>query len=80
MVSPVVDQLAKQYSGKIAFGRVNVDENQMVASQFRVSGIPTLLIFQNGKAVDGLVGAYPKNIIESRLKAFLGTSPVNAYQ
>lgn len=81
MVSPTVDQLAKQYSGKIAFGRVNVDENQMTASQFGIQGIPTLLIFQHGKAVDGLVGAYPKNIIESRLKARLGdSSATGAYR
>ncbi|MDG6905069.1 MAG: thioredoxin [Nitrososphaerota archaeon] len=81
MVSPTVDQLAKQYSDKIAFGRVNVDENPMTASQFGIQGIPTLLIFQHGKAVDGLVGAYPKNMIESRLKAHLGnSSTTGAYQ
>jgi thioredoxin 1 len=68
MVSPIVDQLAKQYAGKIAFGRLNVDENQLTSSKFGLQGIPTLLIFQNGKAVDGLVGAYPKQVIESRLK------------
>ncbi len=72
MVSPTIDQLAKQYSGNIAFGRVNVDENPTTASQFEVQGIPTLLIFQHGKAIDRLVGAYPKNTIESRLQAHLG--------
>lgn len=80
MVSPTVDQLAKQYSGRIAFGRVNVDENEMVAHQFGIQSIPTLLIFKNGKAVDGLIGANPKNVIESRLNAFLGNSSVNMYQ
>jgi thioredoxin 1 len=71
-VSPVVDELAQEYSGRIAFGRVNVDENQMVANSFRIQSIPTLLIFKNGKAVDGILGAYPKSFIESRLNDHLG--------
>lgn len=72
MVSPTVDQLAKQYAGKIAFGRVNVDDNPVIASQYGIQGIPTLLIFQHGKAIDGMVGAYPKNYIESKLNSHLG--------
>ena len=80
MVSPTVDQLAQQYAGKIAFGRVNVDENEIVSRQFGIQSIPTLLIFQNGKAVDGMIGANPKNVIESRLNAFLGRGSVSAYR
>ena len=74
MVSPAVDQLAEQYTGKVAFGRVNVDENQRTAAQFGVQGIPTLMLFKHGRAIDQLVGAYPKNIIDSRIKLHLGGS------
>lgn len=83
MVSPAVDQLAEQYSGKVAFGRVNVDENQRTAARFGVQGIPTLMLFRNGKAVDQLVGAYPKNIIDSRIRMHLGddsSGSVGAYR
>ena len=73
MVSPAVDQLAQQYTGKVAFGRVNVDENQRTAAQFGVQGIPTLMLFKHGRAIDQLVGAYPKNIIDSRIRLYLGS-------
>lgn len=83
MVSPVVDQLAQEYAGRVAFGRLNVDENQRTAGQFGVQGIPTLMLFKGGKAVDQLVGAYPKNVIDSRIRMHLGTgygSPDGAYR
>jgi thioredoxin 1 len=73
MVSPAVDELAKQYTGRVAFGRVNVDENPITANQFGVQGIPTLMLFQHGKAVDRLVGAYPKNMIDAQIRAHLGS-------
>ena len=73
MVSPAVDQLAEQYSGRVAFGRVNVDENQRTAAHFGVQGIPTLMLFKDGNAVDQLVGAYPKGVIDSRIRMHLGT-------
>lgn len=78
MVSPAVDQLAKQYSGTVAFGRVNVDENPVTANKFRIQSIPTLMLFQHGNPIDQLVGAYPKNVIDSRIKARLGNDPRTA--
>ena len=68
MVSPIIEQLSREYSGKVAFGKVNVDENQKIAAFFGIQSIPTLMIFRNGKPVDVMVGALPKAQIEMKLK------------
>jgi thioredoxin len=68
MVSPIIEQLAKEYSGKVVFGKVNVDENQMISSSFGIQSIPTMMIFRNGRAVDVMIGAMPKAQIEMKLK------------
>lgn len=67
MISPIIEQLASQYSGKVVFGKVNVDNDQRIAQRYSVQGIPTLLIFKNGQAIDRLVGAVPKAYIESKI-------------
>jgi len=72
MVAPIIEQLAKEYAGRVAFGKLNVDENPLTSGEFEVQSIPTVLIFRNGEAVDGIVGAVPKYQIESRIKAHLG--------
>jgi thioredoxin 1 len=71
MVAPIIEQLAKEYSGRAAFGKLNVDENPLTSSEFQVESIPTLLIFRDGEPVDGIIGAAPKHQIESKLKAHL---------
>jgi thioredoxin 1 len=76
MVSPIIEQLAREYSGKVAFGKVNVDENQMVSASFGIQSIPTMMMFKNGKAVDVLVGAMPKGQIEIKLKQQLSSSTI----
>ena len=68
MVAPVIDQLAKEYAGRVVFGKLNVDENPLVAGSFGVQSIPTMMIFKGGKAVDIIVGAIPKEAIEAKLK------------
>jgi thioredoxin 1 len=68
MVSPIIEQLAREYSGRVAFGKVNVDECQMTAASFGIQSIPTMMMFKNGKAVDVMVGAMPKGQIEMKLK------------
>lgn len=68
MVGPLIEELATEYAGKVVFGKMNVDENQMVPRSFGIQGIPTLMIFKNGKAIDTLVGAYPKSQIESKFR------------
>jgi thioredoxin 1 len=72
MVAPVIEQLAKEYAGRVAFGKLNVDENPLTSNEFEVQSIPTLLIFKNGEAIDGFIGAAPKHQIESKIKAHLG--------
>ncbi|MSQ79869.1 MAG: thioredoxin [Flavobacteriaceae bacterium] len=71
MVGPVVEELAKEYEGKAVIGKLNVDNNPKVASQFGVRSIPTLLFFKNGELVDKQVGAVPKNILSSKLMAHM---------
>jgi thioredoxin 1 len=68
MVSPIIEQLSREYSGRVAFGKVNVDENQRIGASFGIQSIPTLMIFKGGKAVDVIIGAMPKAQIEMKLK------------
>ena len=67
MVSPIIDELAKDYEGKMVVGKMNVDENQIPASQFNVMSIPTVMIFKGGQPVKAIIGAQGK---ESYKKAF----------
>ena len=67
MLSPVVDELAAQYEGKVKFGKVNVDEQPRLAMNYSVESIPTLLLFRDGRAVDKSVGVVPKAAIEQML-------------
>ena len=76
MVSPIIEQLAKEYSGKVAFGKVNVDENQMISGSFGIQSIPTMMIFKGGKAVDVMIGALPKGQIEMKIKQQLSSSSI----
>lgn len=71
MISPIIEQLATQYSGKVVFGKVNVDDNQSIAQRYSVQGIPSILIFKNGQVIDRLVGAVPKAYIESKIQPHL---------
>lgn len=72
MVGPIIEQLAAEYAGKVAFGKVNVDENQLVPSRFGIMSIPTMMVFKDGKAVQSIIGACPKSQIESKFKPFMG--------
>ena len=73
MVSPVIEQLAKDYAGRIVFAKVNVDENQSIAKSFAIQSIPTMIIFKNGKVFDVITGALPKAQIENKLKQLLAS-------
>lgn len=68
MISPIVDQVANEYSGKLKVGKINVDEEQDLAIKFGVMSIPTLLVFKQGKIVDQVVGAMSKDQLVSRLE------------
>ncbi|RKY93597.1 MAG: thioredoxin, partial [Candidatus Hydrothermota bacterium] len=60
----------KEMQGKIVFGKLNVDENQITSMKYQIMSIPTLLIFKNGNLVDALIGAYPKEILKKRLERY----------
>jgi thioredoxin 1 len=68
MISPIIEQLAGEYGGKVVFGKLNIDENQTVAQYFGIQSIPTMMILKNSKVVDVIVGAVPKAQIETKLK------------
>jgi thioredoxin 1 len=67
MMSPVIDELAEGYKGKVTFAKVNTDENQDIASRYQVMAIPTLLFFKDGKLAERKVGALPKKALEAEL-------------
>jgi thioredoxin 1 len=70
-ISPLVDQLADEFDGQIKICKLNVDENPATPSEFGVRGIPTLILFKDGKVFDQVVGAVPKNQLEGLLKKAL---------
>ncbi|HEY5539768.1 MAG TPA: thioredoxin [Thermoplasmata archaeon] len=70
-IAPVIEQLARDYAGRIRVGKLNVDENPRTAAQFGVQSIPTLLIFRDGELVDGVIGAVPRQEIERALHRWL---------
>lgn len=71
MVAPVVDELADEYSGRVNFARVNVDQNQQVAAKYNIMSIPTLIVFKNGEPVSHIVGFRPKEELKQGLDAVL---------
>lgn len=74
MVSPVITELSQELAGKAVFGKLNVDENPMIASTFGIQSIPTIAIFKNGKVVDGIVGAASKSHILSKLTTHIDSN------
>jgi thioredoxin 1 len=74
IISPIIEELAGEYSGKVVFGKLNIDENQTVAQYFGIQSIPTMIILRNSKAVDVIIGALPKAQIESRITQHLSES------
>ena len=71
VLSPIVEELAKDYAGKLKVGKVNVDENNTLAQRYGVMSIPTLKFFKAGKMIGEMIGAAPKAAVESELKKYL---------
>ncbi len=67
-IAPAVDELAKQYKGKVKVAKMDVDEHQQVPQQYGIRSIPTLLVFKGGRVVDTIVGAVPKSKLEDSIK------------
>ena len=70
MITPIIEELANELQGKIVFGKLNVDDNQMTSMKYNIMSIPTLLVFKNGDLVDRLVGAFPKEELKKRLEPY----------
>lgn len=71
MVTPVVEQLAEEYVGKVIVGKLDVDSNPITPAQYGVQGIPTIILFKNGQEVDRIVGARPKGQFVEMLERHL---------
>jgi len=71
MIAPIIEGLAKDYAGRIVFGKLNVDENNEVPTKYQIMSIPTMLVFKNGDLVDRIVGGMARKILEQRITSHL---------
>jgi thioredoxin 1 len=75
-LSPIVDELAVQYSGKLKVAKMDVDRNQATPGRYGIRGIPALLFFKGGKVADQIVGYVPKDVVEKSVARVVGTTEV----
>ena len=73
MIAPVVEQIAEEYDGKVKIGKLDVDTNQQTSQAMGIRGIPALIIFNNGKPVDQIIGVVPKSIIQKKIDEVLAS-------
>ncbi len=71
MISPTVEELAKEYSGKIKVLKLNTDDNSEIASRYKIMGIPTIMFFKDGIKIDQIVGVVPKQHLKAKIDSFL---------
>jgi thioredoxin 1 len=71
MVAPIVDEIAKDYDGKLKVVKLNTDENPDIAGKYQIRGIPTLMFFKGGQTVDQVVGAVPKAQLKTKVDTLL---------
>jgi thioredoxin 1 len=71
-IAPFVEELAREYKGRVKVGKLNVDDNERVAETYKIQSIPTLLVFKGGQKAGQIIGAVPKSKIENELKNHLG--------
>ena len=72
MISPIVDELGKDYEGKLKVAKVDVQDNNSIAAKYGIMAIPALLFFKDGEVVDQIIGAVPRKAVEDRLIQVLG--------
>ena len=70
-IGPVIDELSKEYDGKVNVGKVNVDENPQISMNYGITSIPAILFIKGGQVVDKLVGAQPKSNFVKKIEAHL---------
>ncbi|GAB4421163.1 MAG: thioredoxin [Thermodesulfovibrionales bacterium] len=73
MIAPTVEELAKEYAGKIKVAKLNTDENPDIASRYKIMGIPTIMFFKDGQKVDQIVGAVPKPQLKTKIDSLLAS-------
>jgi len=73
MIAPTIEELAKEYTGKLKVGKLNTDENSEIASRYKIMGIPTVMFFKDGQKVDQIVGAVPKPQLKAKIDSLLGS-------
>jgi thioredoxin 1 len=71
MIAPLIEQLSKDYEGRVQFGKLDVDSNQQTAVKYSIRSIPSILFFKDGKHVDTVVGAVPKAHLERKIEEHL---------
>lgn len=67
MLAPIIDELTKEYEGKVVFGKLEVDENPVTSNNYSISGIPTVIIFKDGKEAERLVGVQTREVYQKAL-------------
>ena len=71
MMTPIIDELSKEYEGKALVGKLNVDDNPEIPTNYNVRGIPTFLIFKNGQLKEKVVGAQTKKVLQDKIESLL---------
>ena len=71
IIAPAIEELAKEYAGKVKVAKMNVDENPATPSRYGIRGIPTVILFKDGQISDQIVGAVPKSKVEDMIKKAL---------
>jgi thioredoxin 1 len=66
-VGLVIEELSKEFSGKVTFGKCNTDQNRLISMQFNITAIPSIMLFSHGQLVDRIIGAYPKEAIREKI-------------
>ncbi|MFZ3077273.1 MAG: thioredoxin [Candidatus Aenigmatarchaeota archaeon] len=72
MMAPVIDELAREFAGKVVFGKLDVDANPQISAQFGIMSIPTVLFFRNGEYADTMVGFGGKEALKKKIEELLG--------
>ncbi len=71
MLSPVIEEIAQQYQGKLKVCKLNVDQAPQIAAKYQIMGIPTLILFKDGQAKEKIVGVVPKEKIEEKISPYI---------
>ena len=71
VMGPIIEEIAKEFEGKLKVGKLNVSENMEIAGRYGIRSIPTFIIFKNGQPIDGIIGARPKQFLVDKINSLL---------